>query len=232
MVKHDVLYITSFDLSVEKRALIRKSYSNDELVELVKLLQRRRLELTIAENKIAEFVNQNKRWVDYFASKSNRYQVLLDLVNNPVSEDPSSFKLADVLEKTLDKNTFSFPQKELKFYPYALLHPFTLVAVVPDKGKNLSPLDPVMENPFMTSYREYFFMNQGDEKQMASVIANYKMLREMDNPEPPKPVKVSEDAVGLAFMDTGVDFKTLSDLGVFLGDGSNGHLQSYDYTDP
>ena len=232
LLKNDLFYVVTADLPAEKKASVRGSYSNDELKELVELLDRRRFELSSAEKKIAVFVNKNRKWVEFFATKSNRYKVLLDLVDNPAEEDTTGFYLSAALEKTLDGKVYAFLQNELKFYPYKLLHPFVLVAVIPDKGKELAPLDAAMENPFITAYQEFVFLNQGDVTQVAQVVETYKKIRDMDNPQLPAPLTVSEDdSVGLAFLDTGVDFQSYPELGVFLGDGSKGHLQSYDYTD-
>lgn len=210
-----------------KAARQRGSFSDAELVELLALVSRKHGALTETQARVAAAVNARRALVEHYAQSINRYEALLALADGV--NDPSGLETAKRLAAVMKRSKMQAPGDFAKF-PVALLNPYGLQAVVPDGGAEKLPLDRGAENPFLMVVRALGEL-AGPVEFVNPTLDMYKNVRDMDNPELPEHAPPAADAVRVAFIDSGIDWVTHPDLGLFLGNGKDGQISSGDYTD-
>ncbi|MEK6704622.1 MAG: S8/S53 family peptidase [Bdellovibrionota bacterium] len=213
---------------------LRNSFSDDELKELVALASKRKQALSTTANNIFALVEANIEIFNELAKTINRYQLLLALneLSKALDSSAPTNKIMEKILKICVAARISVPTTmEIKELPVGFLIPYAIEVVVPDEGYELKPLH-WLENPFEVAKRG--FANLGDHPDVVKkTLITYSMLRESERvvklPEHPEP---SPDAAHVAIIDSGVDFLTFPDLGLFLGrEGKKGELASFDYAD-
>lgn len=230
-------------------ALQRKQFTDADLDELLALVKRRDHALMLAEKKISTwFTSANFKNAVRLAVKSfDRYQVLEQLVTE--SEEVgridrtglSAYKnlvplllgnkeIAQQLKSVGLLTAFgSMHERAGEILPLYNLHPYALLALIPRAGEENTPLHGKGQNPFFV-IREFQgelgdFSGKLSEKNsvLESNFERYKKYRDQDQKqslslENQKPF--SEDAVKIAFIDTGIDYLQYPELAPFLSKGS------------
>ncbi|MGK5084109.1 S8/S53 family peptidase [Bdellovibrionota bacterium FG-1] len=205
---------------------VRQSYRDFELDEVVRLAHRRYHALKEAEARVFLAVDAHRSVLEHFASKNSRWQLLLRL--RDTSEDLTGEETGARVVEVLLAAGLQVPNN-LKNLPLSMLHPLALIAVSPDQGRETVPLG-VRENPFDILQQTLAEMG-GGVGLVSQQRKFYQQWLDKDNPEAPVHAPPSVDAVRVAVLDTGLDFVRYPELGLFLGNGQNGSIASYDYGD-
>ena len=231
------------DQSEPMRLKLRNRFEDRELDELLRLAHQLNDKLSEAEASFFAAVDAHRALVEYFARISNRYELLL-LLRDHGAKGGSARELGEAVSSLLKKSmknfckdgqlitreTFDVP-KDLASFPSDMLHPWGIVAVSPDEGKEANPLYETLENPFHVILRALAQFGGSDQLTSAQ-RANYVALRDADNPPMPQHPAPDPKAVRVAIVDTGIDFLTDKDLGEYLSAGQPGAVSgSYDFED-
>ncbi len=206
---------------------MRASFSDDDLVELLALVARRKEAYSRAEARIFAAVDAHRALLEEaVTSELNRYELLLAL--RDTATDPDGKDSCARVAKVLSQSGMAVPE-EIESFPCQMLHPFGLVAVIPEKGSETAALEPG-ENPFRM-VEQALAQLSGPKEMIDEIVSLYKFLRTLDNPPAPEHADAHPEAVKVSFIDTGVDFINYPELGLFLGSGSDIGLRSYDLAD-
>lgn len=223
------------ELPEEVRGLLRKSFGDDDLAELARLSQRKREVLLDLSEKVFVTLDLYKESLE-LVSDLNRYQALRVL--KETRHDESGQTTAMRLMATLI-GTMPVPM-DLSGFPTDLLQPYAILALIPVPQMILNGLHPYGENPFSYALEERSQLGGGESRALA-LTEFYKELREKDNPEIVNHSAPAPDAVRVAVMDSGVDYKRYPDLALFMGAPGKtdpqlmgppvAQIQSYDFAD-
>lgn len=207
---------------------LRRDFPDADLYELLSLVQRRRQALFDFEAKVCTAVERRAGLFDRY-SDVNRYAALRALcrtISDPIG-DWTAMELLEALGQV------ELADSRLVQASKSVLHPWAILALIPESGSEPLPLDPELENPFRVAYSMLENMG-GSVETNFELVETYRRLRELDNPSIPEHPLPNADAVRVALIDTGIDFVKYPDLALFLGIGGPGReseLASKDYAD-
>ena len=213
---------------------LRTSFSDEELKEIVALARRRTTRLREVEKKVFAAMDERMDLIKHFGTgpnKIDRYAALLALRNT--AGDPLGARTVRALMTAFNasKTPIASPL-ELMAPPavlgLGLIHPYALTAILPDPDHETNPLHPELENPF-ERVKHAIGELAGPPALVDNAIYDYGLKRDMPLFKQPAHPPAAADAVRVAFVDTGVDYVAKKDLGLFLGDGTNGQLSSEDF---
>ncbi|MEK6705160.1 MAG: S8 family serine peptidase [Bdellovibrionota bacterium] len=224
-------------LGGSKVSKLRSSFSDNEIQELVALASNHKKALFTASANIFAMVESNLDVFEELGKTVNRYRLLLGL--NKLSKALNSAALAtNEVSNVLDEIIDIFPLDEIFMaadnfdtLPSDFLLPYAIISVVPNVGSELDQLD-IRENPFLVATEAWGNLG-GSSLSVANASTLYSVSRDMYDtvpmPEHPQP---AADAAHVAILDSGIDFRSFPDLGLFLGrEGKSGELASHDYAD-
>jgi hypothetical protein len=203
----------------------RDRYSDAELDELFRLAARRTMAYSSTEEAVYAALEARPALVDKYKTL-NRYALLLTL--KATAADRTGLVTARKVAELLRASEMAVP-RSLSGFPVKLLHPYALVAAVPDEGDELKPLHPG-ENPFEQVSRLTGDL-AGTDEWLSMIRQAYVGVRDQDNPPLPAHEPAAADAIRVAFLDTGIDYLQYPDLALFAGNGEQGQLGQKDYGD-
>ncbi len=208
--------------------LARARYEDSELDELHALSVQRQKALKEASARVVDYLKQNRATLEAFAHL-DRVKALLRALD--VTE-PDRLWFETVAGMPEVQKNFSLPTP----YTIADISAHTgyllwgaLLPATPDEI--FTPIDFQKRHPLFSLVEEYLDRFVLGNTVFASAVADYKKARDSDNPELPVHPAAASDAVRVAFMDSGVDFQTFPELGMFMGQGKSGEISSIDATD-
>lgn len=220
-------FVSGEVLPDEQIAKLRGSFDDEELKELVALAMVRHDSMVEAQSKIFAAIDARRHLVETYAKAGlERYRILLALRDN-VSDTTGAAAAKAFLDIIREKRRAA-PEKfesviEEMFYPYAF------VSLIPDEGAELNALTPG-EMP-LGMIQAMFENLGGPERMVNEAISVYAKFNKIDNPAMPEHAPAAADAVRVAVLDTGVDYVSFPDLGLFLGNGAEGQIASGDFAD-
>jgi len=199
----------------EKQSRVRNQFTDADLEELVQLAIKRRAALREAELKIYVAISKREPLLQYYAKSNVRYRALLALRDTWMDEDGQKtfFELERQLVAALPRVA---PPVPAQGFPMDQLHPFAILAIVPERGAELTTLSPDFDNPYLAALQPLAELG-GRFEVVRNTRATYVNYRAVDNPPVPKHETASAGAIRVAFMDRGVDFVKYPELGYFLG---------------
>lgn len=208
---------------------LRKDFKNEDLDHLIKLSQRRKAFLEKAQRQIFQVLDEYE-----FALKP--------LVNIPwlhglwiLREKANDQDLVGTLKELNDfVNSEGVPQDDVYLsYTFAtLLYPYGFLGFVPEQGQ--VDIDFKKQNHYLAISNAYLQELAGDPIVRQLEVEIYKKIRDSDGPSPYFQANPVHDSVGVALIDTGVDFKSHASLSQFLYIDSTPdptRVRSYDYSD-
>jgi hypothetical protein len=208
---------------------LRTRYTDDDIEEMKRIAAARRRAFSEAEEAIFNAMDRRLPLVQSFRSV-DRYAVLLAL--HATRGDAQGLRTFDAM--TQIPNLRTAPPGRMESFPFANLHPYALMAVVPDEGHETDALSPQAENPFERAAMMMYQFEDAEGRRMGQMLLSYSMLSTIDNSPIPSHPAPHAQAARVAVLDSGVDWMEHRDLGLFLGRGSEGHpneMASKDFAD-
>lgn len=218
------------DADAPKRLKLRNYFEDRELQEMQRLTRKLVVRLSQAEQAIFAMVQAHRELVDHYASLNDRFGLLRLLHDQHRAQVPPAQALQEVAD-FVARHGMKVPKDIHALIPAEMLHPWALVAVLPDLGKEQESLQDPIENPLNVMLTALAQL-AGPSELVSRQIGHYTSLRHIDNPEPQAHAAPHPQAARIAVLDTGADFQTYSELGEFLSDPRiPGSMGSYDYQD-
>jgi hypothetical protein len=214
------------------RGWLRTRFDDRDLDELARLNRRYKERLKDVERLLFAAVDMHRGLFERFASRFNRYELLLLLRDlDARGSSPEERKQQVIQFMSRQRGMVLPPPGELASFPGEMLSPWGVLAVLPDEGRETSPLNPDFESPFRFGLNAIAWM-MGPDDLVSKQRRAYVALRDSDNPVLPLPPAPLPDAVRVAILDSGVDFVQQPKLTQVLSDARvPGMMGSYDYQD-
>ena len=208
---------------------LRKSFSDDDLVELRRLSLLRKSGHEEAQKKIFAALALRRNSLEKKAPTIARLRGLLTLSNFVYSLDVEPNDVAIAFARALESANI-LPARTVSEVPSSLLYPYaflTLALTAP--GSEMAELTEE-QNPFV--YLDDLRTDlAGQDTWIEGVTRYYAHFRDLDNPgweaeTKPAPTKVTETPVRVAVLDSGFDYVQFPEIARYLS--KNG---SYDFGD-
>lgn len=214
--------------------MLRSQLSDSDLDEVQALVARYKAALLAAEKNIFTVLDSRSALVSLYAEKLDRYKVL-QTIRQLSDKDTTGEATAKAISDIISAENGAVPQ-DLANFPSNLLNPYAISSVIPDEGMELKPLTLSAENPFQSVLVPLGNL-AGDPASDDKTRMVYKLLRDRDNPEfishpsAESAAKAPEDVVHVAFIDSGIDWVTNPDLGLFLSNNRADEVSNGDFAD-
>lgn len=203
----------------------RREFLPAELDELTSIYRKRREAYALAEAKVFEALRKHEAWLGNVALPG--IKALLALAKNAGAIDRQINEVAAVLGTVI-------PTEWRKAVPLSYLTPYGFSYLLPKPGDELSRLVPPENNPFdnLLVHGAMLETVSTQERQTRGIYETIRGLdvAEVDGATLPGRVNARPDAVRVAFLDTGIDYKRQPALGRYLALGDQ-PFTSQDYSD-
>ncbi|MGE0616934.1 MAG: S8/S53 family peptidase [Bacteriovoracia bacterium] len=208
---------------------VRGGFSDADFSDWIALAHRRRDALVLAEKQIFAAMEKHSDFFARMAAGDIRFKILQVL--RETAGDVEGRQTAQGLTALLQGSGAATPDLgDQSTYPFSLLHPYAIESAVPTEHGAL-PMFATVANPFGGPMRERMGATAVGDALTDANVAVYRAFVKLDNPKLPDPGAPAAHPVRVAYIDSGIDFVSQPELGLFMNKQDQGGLRSYDYTD-